>query len=309
MGYDAQVKTRVTKIEMSPYTAAITEELHNWFALNEKEVKAIADKAKNAKKAREAAAKARDAIRAKQTKKEKALKFDSKLADCYSKNRKNCELYITEGDSASGNLKSARNNEFQAVLPVRGKILNVHKAGMDKVQKNAEIMSMIDAFGLEIDPRTMKIVYDKNKIRYGKIIIMSDADVDGAHIKNLFYTFVWNFCPQLIEDGFIYAGVPPLYKITTSKGYKYLKDDAALEEYRKTNTNKSFTVNRFKGLGELGPEETEETLIDPDQRIIKQITVEDVKTTDKLFDDLMGSAVTPRKAFIKEHSKEAIYAE
>ena len=309
VGYDAQVKTRVTKIEMSPYTAAITEELHNWFALNEKEIKAIADKAKNAKKAREAAAKARDAIRAKQTKKEKALKFDSKLADCYSKNRKNCELYITEGDSASGNLKSARNNEFQAVLPVRGKILNVHKAGMDKVQKNAEIMSMIDAFGLEIDPRTMKIVYDKNKIRYGKIIIMSDADVDGAHIKNLFYTFVWNFCPQLIEDGFIYAGVPPLYKITTSKGYKYLKDDAALEEYRKTNINKSFTVNRFKGLGELGPEETEETLIDPDQRIIKQITVEDVKTTDKLFDDLMGSAVTPRKAFIKEHSKEAIYAE
>ena len=309
VGYDAQVKTRVTKIEMSPYTAAITEELHNWFALNEKEVKAIADKAKNAKKAREAAAKARDAIRAKQTKKEKALKFDSKLADCFSKNRKNCELYITEGTSASGNLKSARNNEFQAVLPVRGKILNVHKAGMDKVQKNAEIMSMIDAFGLEIDPRTMKIVYDKNKIRYGKIIIMSDADVDGAHIKNLFYTFVWNFCPQLIEDGFIYAGVPPLYKITTSKGYKYLKDDAALEEYRKTNTNKSFTVNRFKGLGELGPEETEETLIDPDQRIIKQITVEDVKTTDKLFDDLMGSAVTPRKAFIKEHSKEAVYAE
>ena len=128
-------------------------------------------------------------------------------------------FYITEGDSASGNLKIARDNEFQAVLPVRGKILNVHKAGMDKVQKNAEIMSMIDAFGLEINPKTMKISYDKNKIRYGKIIIMSDADVDGAHIKNLFYTFIWNFCPQLIEDGFIYAGVPPLYKITTSKGY------------------------------------------------------------------------------------------
>ena len=309
VGYDAQVKTRVTKIEMSPYTAAITEELHNWFALNEKEIKAIADKAKNAKKAREAAAKARDAIRAKQTKKEKALKFDSKLADCYSKNRKKCELYITEGDSASGNLKSARNNEFQAVLPVRGKILNVHKAGMDKVQKNAEIMSMIDAFGLEIDPRTMKIVYDKDKIRYGKIIIMSDADVDGAHIKNLFYTFIWNFCPQLIEDGFIYAGVPPLYKITTSKGYKYLKDDAALEEYRKANTGKSFTVNRFKGLGELDPEETEETLVDPEQRIIKQIMVEDIKATGKLFDDLMGSAVTPRKAFIKQHSQEATYNE
>ena len=305
VGYDAQVKTRITKIEMTPYTAAIAEELHTWFNLNEKEIKAIADKAKMAKKAREAAAKARDTIRAKQTKKEKALKFDSKLADCYSKDRKKCELYITEGDSASGNLKIARDNEFQAVLPVRGKILNVHKAGMDKVQKNAEIMSMIDAFGLEINPKTMKISYDKNKIRYGKIIIMSDADVDGAHIKNLFYTFIWNFCPQLIEDGFIYAGVPPLYKITTSKGYEYLKDDDALNEYRKNNPNKKYTVNRFKGLGELGPEETEETLTNQEQRIIKQITIEDTKNADKLFDDLMGSAVTPRKKYIKEHSKEA----
>ena len=307
VGYDAQVKTRITKIEMTPYTAAIAEELHTWFNLNEKEIKAIADKAKMAKKAREAAAKARDTIRAKQTKKEKALKFDSKLADCYSKDRKKCELYITEGDSASGNLKIARDNEFQAVLPVRGKILNVHKAGMDKVQKNAEIMSMIDAFGLEINPKTMKISYDKNKIRYGKIIIMSDADVDGAHIKNLFYTFIWNFCPQLIEDGFIYAGVPPLYKITTSKGYEYLKDDDALNEYRKNNPNKKYTVNRFKGLGELGPEETEETLTNQEQRIIRQITIEDTKNADKLFDDLMGSAVTPRKKYIKEHSKEATY--
>ena len=307
VSYDAQVKTRVTKIEMSPYTAAIAEELHTWFNLNEKEIKAIAEKAKMAKKAREAAAKTRDTIRAKQTKKEKALKFDSKLADCYSKDRKKCELYITEGDSASGNLKIARDNEFQAVLPVRGKILNVHKAGMDKVQKNAEIMSMIDAFGLEINPKTMKISYDKNKIRYGKIIIMSDADVDGAHIKNLFYTFIWNFCPQLIEDGFIYAGVPPLYKITTSKGYEYLKDDDALNEYRKNNPNKKYTVNRFKGLGELGPEETEETLTNQEQRIIRQITIEDTKNADKLFDDLMGSAVTPRKKYIKEHSKEATY--
>lgn len=186
VGYDAQVKTRITKIEMTPYTAAIAEELHTWFNLNEKEIKAIADKAKMAKKAREAAAKARDTIRAKQTKKEKALKFDSKLADCYSKDRKKCELYITEGDSASGNLKIARDNEFQAVLPVRGKILNVHKAGMDKVQKNAEIMSMIDAFGLEINPKTMKISYDKNKIRYGKIIIMSDADVSNTAYERLF---------------------------------------------------------------------------------------------------------------------------
>lgn len=186
VAYDAQVKTRVTKLEMSPYTAAIAEEMRIWLASNEKEIKAIADKAKMAKKAREAAAKARDAVRDKQAKKEKALKFDSKLADCYSKDRKKCELYITEGDSASGNLKQARDNEFQAVLPVRGKILNTHKAGVDKIQKNAEIMTMMDAFGLEIDPRTMKVTYDKNKIRYGKIIIMSDADVNKPAYERLF---------------------------------------------------------------------------------------------------------------------------
>ena len=186
VAYDAQVKTRVTKLEMSPYTAAITEELHNWFIANEKDIKLIADKAKNAKKAREAAQKARESVRDKQAKKEKALKFDTKLADCFSKNRSKCEIYITEGDSASANLKTARDNEFQAVLPVRGKILNTHKAGIDKIQKNAEIMSMIDAFGLEIDLRTMKVVYNKDKIRYGKIIIMSDADVSNTAYERLF---------------------------------------------------------------------------------------------------------------------------
>ncbi len=204
-------------------------------------------------------------------------------------------------------MKTARDNEFQAVLPVRGKILNTHKAGIDKIQKNAEIMTMMEAFGLEIDPKTMKVSYDKNKIRYGKIIIMSDADVDGAHIKNLFYTFIWNFCPQLIEDGFVYAGVPPLYKITTSKGYKYLKNDEALEEYRKNNINKSYKVNRMKGLGEMDVEETEETLTDPEQRIIRQVQISDANAAKKLFDDLMGSAVTPRKNYIKAHSEEAKY--
>ena len=128
-----------------------------------------------------------------------------------------------------------------------------------------------------------------------------------AHIKNLFYTFIWNFCPELIKDGYIYAGVPPLYKVTMAKKYYYLKDDTALEEFREKNKNKSYTVNRFKGLGELSPEETEETLIEPENRIIKQITVEDVKATDRLFDDLMGTAVVPRKLYIKEHSQEATY--
>lgn len=165
---------------------------------------------------------------------------------------------------------------------------------------------MIEAFGLTIDPKTMKITYRPEDLRYGKIIIMSDADVDGSHIKNLFYTFIWNFCPQLIHDGHIYAGVPPLYKVTIGKEYKYLKNDEALEEFRRTHTGHKYTVNRLKGLGEMDVEETEETLTDPNNRIIKQITVEDVAATNQLFENLMGQAIVPRKNFIKEHSKEAV---
>ena len=307
VSYDAQVKSRITKIDMKPFTTALVENLEYWLANNEKEIKIIADKAINAKKAREAAKKARERAREQGKKKEKALKFDSKLADCYSKDRSRCEIFVVEGDSASGNLKTARNNEFQAVMPVRGKILNVHKATIEKIQKNAEIMTMIDAFGLKIDTKTMKVTYDEDSLRYDKIIIMSDADVDGAHIKNLFYTFIWNFCPKLIYEGHIYAGVPPLYKITLSgnKGYKYLKDDAALEEFKKANIGKKYTVNRLKGLGEMDVEETEETLTNPEQRIIKQITIEDSTAAAKLFDDLMGTQVIPRKRFIQEHSHEA----
>jgi DNA gyrase/topoisomerase IV subunit B len=308
VAYDAQVKSRVTAIETKPEISAFSEALINWLQINEKEIKVIADKAINARKAREAAKKARDAAREiEKKKKEKVLKFDSKLADCYSKDRKKCEIYITEGDSASGNLKQARDNEFQAVLPVRGKILNTQKATLQQIQKNAEIMTMIEAFGLRIDPKSMKVTYNPEDLRYGKIIIMSDADVDGAHIKNLFYTFIWNFCPDLIKDGYVYAGVPPLYKITIGKEYKYLKNDEALEEFRKKNEGKKYTVNRLKGLGEMSVDETEETLTDPNNRIIKQISVEDTKATDILFEQLMGSGVTARKAYIKEHSKEATY--
>ena len=308
VSYDAQVKSRITKIDMKPFNAALSENLSYWLNNNEKEVKLIADKAINAKKAREAAKKAREKAREQGKKKEKALKFDSKLADCYSKDRSKCEIYVVEGDSAGGNLKTARNNEFQAVIPLRGKVLNTQKATLDKIQKNAEIMTMIEAFGLKIDTKTMKVTYDKTDLRYGKIIIMSDADVDGSHIKNLFYTFIWNFCPELIYDGYIYAGVPPLYKITlpNNKGYKYLKNDEELKQYRKTHTDK-YIVNRLKGLGEMSVEETEETLIHPETRIIKQITVEDINETDDLFEDLMGTKIEPRKLFIKEHSKEAVY--
>ena len=182
VSYDAQVKSNITKIGMTTFTQALAENLSVWLNNNEKEIKVIADKAINARKAREAAKKARDNARADKKKKEKALKFDSKLADCYSKIRANCEIYVTEGDSASGNLKSARNNEFQAVMPVRGKILNCQKNTLDKIQKNAEIMTMIEAFGLKADPKTMKLTYDKDSLRYGKIIIAADADADGERV-------------------------------------------------------------------------------------------------------------------------------
>ena len=308
VSYDAQTKSRIVKIDMKPFTQAIAEELQYWMAANEKDVKQIADKALNARKAREAARKAREAARGvDKKKKEKIVKFDSKLADCNSRDRSKCEIYITEGDSASGNLKLARNNEFQAVLPVRGKILNTQKASLDKIQKNAEIMTMIEAFGLTIDYKNMKVTYRKEDLRYGKIIIMSDADIDGAHIKNLFYTFIWNFCPELILDGYIYAGVPPLYRVTMRGKHFYLKDDAALLAFREKNKGSSYDVSRLKGLGEMDVDETEDTLTSVENRIIKQVTVEDIALANKLFDDLMGTSAIPRKEYITAHAKEAQY--
>lgn len=307
VAYDAQVKSTVTKLDMSNFASIIAVNLQYWLASNEKEIKTIFDKAAAARKAREAAKNARERVRETNKKKEKVLKFDSKLADCFSKDRSKCEIYITEGDSASGNLKTARDNEFQAVMPVRGKILNTQKATLDKIQKNAEIMTMIEAFGLIIDVKNMKVTYEPEDLRYGKIIIMSDADVDGAHIKNLFYTFIWNFCPQLIQDGYVYAGVPPLYKVTIGKEYKYIKNDEELEKFKKENPTKKYTVNRMKGLGEMSVEETEQTLTDPNERILKQITVEDVSAANVLFEQLMGTGVTARKEYIRLHSQEAVY--
>ena len=308
ISYDAQTKSRIVKIDMTPFTSVLTEHIQYWLNNNEKEIKVIADKAINARKARDAAKKAREAVRENQKKKkEKVLKFDSKLADCNGKDRSRCEIYVTEGDSASGNLKMARDNAYQAIMPVRGKILNVRKASLDKIQKNAEIMTMIEAFGLSVDMKTMKLTYRPEDLRYGKIIIESDADVDGAHIKNLFYTFIWTFCPQLIKDGYVYAGVPPLYKVTEGKDkFIYLKDDAALEEYRAKNIGKKYVVKHLKGLGEMDVDETD-VLVNPELRNIRQITVEDAIAADALFDDLMGTAIAPRKEFIKQHSQEATY--
>lgn len=248
VGYDAQVKSRITKIDIKDLLTQLSIDFQKWLVLNEKDIKQIADKALNARKAREAARKAKEAVREGAKKKTKALKFDSKLADCFSPDRSKCEIYVVEGNSAAGNLKSARDNEFTAVLPVRGKLLNVRKSSLDKIQKNAEIMTMIEAFGLKVDLKTMKLTYSEDELRYGKIIIESDADSDGAHIKNLFYTFLWTFAPQLIIDGHVYAGVPPLYKVTEGKDkYIYLKDDAALAKYKEEAKSKKYSVKHLKG--------------------------------------------------------------
>lgn len=305
VGYDSQVKTRVVKMECKSHVAAFSEELQAWLARNEKEIKAIADKAISARKAREAAKKAREAIRGKAEKKT-VLKLPSKLTDCWSKDRKNCEIFIVEGDSAGGGMKDARENEFQAILPVRGKILNIQKASLDKIMANAEIRDMIKAFGLDLNVKTGKVAFDESKLRYGKIIISADADVDGGHIQMLFYTFIWNFCPQLIELGYVYATVPPLYKIIEGKDtYIYLQDDEALENYRETHKGKKYTVNRHKGLGEMDAEELEESILNPEKRLLKQITVEDIEAANILFDQLMGTSAVPRKAYIEKHSNEA----
>ena len=310
VAYDAQIKSTITKIDTSFISSSLGEKLEIWLDNNPADGQLIIERALVARKAAEAAKKARAAVKAKASavpaKAKKAIDLPSKLADCFSTDRSKCEIYIVEGDSAGGNLKQVRNNEFQAVFPLRGKMLNTQKASLDKILKNAEVVNLIKAFGLQISSDGKRVVYNKNSIRYGKIIIMSDADVDGAHIKNLFYTFIWNFIPDLITDGFIYAGVPPLYRLRTNKEVLYLKDEEALEEFKSSHDLSKYHMSRLKGLGEMSPEETEEALVDPNTRIIKQIELEDVGKADSLFETLMGSSAEKRKKYIEENSEKAI---
>lgn len=310
--YDSQTKVRVTDIDKALILEAINVNFVEWMNENPKDVKTIIEKALLARRARNAAKKAREAARSKAEKKSKALKFDSKLADASEKiDRMKCEIYVTEGDSASGMLKDARNKRYQAVMPIRGKMLNTQDAAVDKIIKNAEISTIMDAFFGPNGWRVVnnKIEYDIDKLRYGKIIIMSDADVDGAHIKNLFYTFIWNVCPELLMQGYVYAGRAPLYKITEKNGksYTYLRDDVELEKYRATHISEKYDVGRMKGLGEMGIEETEECLTDPDRRVIDKITVRDADAANKAFIQMMGASADYRKQFLKAYGKEAMY--
>lgn len=307
VSYDAQTKSRIVKLDMKPFNTIIAEELHLWFEKNEKEIKLLADKALKARKAREAAKKARDSIREPKDKKAKLVNLPTKLVDCWSKNRLDCELLISEGDSAASGLIGARDSSFQAVFPIRGKILNCFKAETSKIFANQEIVNIIKALGLEIDPKTNKPIYDKNKLRYGKILMCCDADADGEAIKNLLLTCFWWLCPELLLNGHVYAAIPPLFRITTKKNeYIYLRDAAALEEYKLAHKGEKFQINRNKGLGEQDSDELEECLLNPTTRNVAQITVANEKEAYKMLDILMGSSVAPRKEYILNNAEDAV---
>ena len=307
VSYDAQTKSRIVKIDMAPFSNVITESLDNWFENNEKDIKTIFDKAIAARKAKEAAKKARDKVREFNKKpKKQFLDLPTKLVDCWSKKRLDCEIYVVEGDSAASGLVDGRDSEFIAVFPVRGKMLNCLKATDDKIFANAEINNLIKALGLKMDEKTKKLIYNKNDLRYGKIVAAADADPDGKAIKNLLFTDLWYLCPELITNGHVYAAVPPLFRITTSKNeYIFLKGQEELDEYNKKHRGEKYLINRNKGLGEQDSQELEESILNQETRNIVQITVEDIKKAQHLFDTLMGTAVPPRREYLLAHSEEA----
>lgn len=279
----------------------VSKDIKTWLDSNPKDAKAIVDKALLARAAREKAKKAKETVRKIDNKRRVLL--PEVLSDANSKDRSRCEVFLVEGKSAAGSTIEARDRSTQAVFQLRGKILNVLKTDLHKALQNKEISGMIDAFGLEV--KDGKVIVDESKMRYGKIIITADADVDGSHIRILFLTFIWKFCPELLTKGYIYAAVPPLYKVTQGTKITYLKNDAALNAFRTQNNGKKFELGRMKGLGEMDPDEMAETVMNPETRTLKLITMEDAEMVAKTFMNLMGEAVDPRKKFISENSWRA----
>ena len=300
--FEGQTKTKLDNQDASKVVSKITgDEVTRFFDRNLETLKAVIGCAEKAAKIRKTEEKAKTNMLTKQK-----FSFDSngKLANCESKDASKCEIFIVEGDSAGGSAKMARNRMYQAILPIRGKILNVEKASIDKVLANAEIKTMINAFGCGFSEGYGND-FDITKLRYDKIIIMADADVDGAHISNLLLTLFYRFMPELIFEGHVYIAMPPLYKAMPSKGEEeYLYDDKALERYRKTHKG-PFTLQRYKGLGEMDADQLWETTLDPEQRLLKRVEIEDARMASEITELLMGTEVPPRKAFIYEHATDA----
>ena len=303
--FEGQTKTKLGNTEVKGFVQkAVNEHVGAWFDANPAEAKAIINKAVSSAQARQAARKARDLVRRKSATDLGGL--PGKLADCRSKDPLKSELYIVEGDSAGGSAKSGRDSMYQAILPLRGKILNVEKARLDKVLKNNEVQAIITALGTGIHDE-----FDIDKLRYHKIVLMADADVDGQHIATLLLTLLFRFMPQLIEDGYVYLAQPPLYKLKWQKGtpgfaYSDRERDEQLEEGLAggRRINKDDGIQRYKGLGEMNAKELWETTMDPSHRVLRRVTMEDAHRSDELFSILMGDDVVARRSFITRNAKD-----
>ena len=300
--FEGQTKTKLASADATKaVTAVVGDQLTLYFDRNVEVIKAIIGCAEKSAKIRKAEEKAKTNMLTKSR-----FSFDSngKLANCESRNPAECEIFIVEGDSAGGSAKMARNRRTQAILPIRGKILNVEKASMDKVLGNAEIKTMINAFGCGFSEGYGND-FDITKLRYDKIILMTDADVDGSHIDTLLLTLLYRFMPELIYQGHVYIAMPPLYKAIPSKGQsQYLYDEKALEKYKAAHTG-AFTIQRYKGLGEMDASQLWETTLDPENRLLKRVEIEDARLASEVTEMLMGTDVGPRRDFIYEHADEA----
>ena len=300
--FEGQTKTKLDNPNASKATGKVVgEEIVRFFDRNLETLKNVIGCAEKAAKIRKTEEKAKTNLLTKQK-----YSFDSngKLANCESRDASKCEIFIVEGDSAGGSAKTARDRMYQAILPIRGKILNVEKASIDKVLANAEIKTMINAFGCGFSEGYGND-FDITKLRYDKIIIMADADVDGAHISTLLLTLFYRFMPELIREGHVYIAMPPLYKAMPKKGEEeYLYDDKALEKYRKTHDG-PFTLQRYKGLGEMDADQLWETTLNPKTRLLKLVEIEDGRMASSVTEMLMGTEVPPRRAFIYENATEA----